>query len=186
VSTSPASTQLTPTIAVSDIPDRFFIDIAVGVHTFEDLCAAHNLSPEAVTALTEDPRFQQRAALAKQAVEDDGRAFRARCRTIVNDSVLHMVQLMKDPETPPSTQLETFKTLVKFGNLEPETNKSADNGPQLVFTIVAPDGAQITMGSTDQGPRTSPPPPRRVEKNVTPPPEDLADAEFIGADALGF
>jgi hypothetical protein len=172
---------LAPTIAVSDIPDRFFIDIAVGVHAFEDLCSAHNLTPEAVTALSGDPRFQQRATLAKQAVEDDGRAFRARCRTIVNDSVLHMVQLMKDPETPPSTQLETFKTLVKYGNLEPETNKAADSGPQLTFNIISPDGVQFSMGQPLQAP------PARVEKTVTPAkPDRLDDAEFVGADALGF
>lgn len=171
-------------LRVEDIPDRFFIDIAVGVNTFEELCAVHGLDPTVVEPLETHPLFEHRLALAKQAVEDDGRAFRARCRTIVNDAVPHMAQLMKDPETPPSTQLEAFKTLVKYGQLEPETTKHDGDGlPRLSLTIIAPDGTQLTAGvNTPPTPQLpAPRPPSRREKVVR-----EIDDETASADQLGF
>lgn len=165
---------------VEQIPERFYIDIAVGVLPFKDVCAVHKLDPVQVEAIEDDPIFQQRVKVAQQAVDDDGRAFRARCRSIINRSVVQMERLMGDPETPASTRLETFKTLAKYGEMEPEKQAEAGkSGPTLSLTIIAPDGSsgfeQPVQGqivsdqspappetSTDQAPTLDIAPPKAV------------------------
>ena len=132
-----------PTISPSTLPDQFYIDLAVGVYPFEEICDMYGVDPTQGASVESTPEFQQRFLLAKQAVEDDGRAFRARCRTVVHNAIPHMERLMHDPETPASTQLETFKAMAKYGKLEPERVQDTQNsgGPQLVLNIIGPDGA---------------------------------------------
>lgn len=147
------------------LSERFFIDLAVGVMPFADICALHKVTPAAVEAIEDHPVFKQRMTQAQQAVDDDGRAFRARCRSIINQSVNRMERLMADPDVPASTRLETFKTLAKYGQLEPQ-EKAANqgpSGPQLVFNIYGPDGQplmeQQVQGKTiEHDPQPSPPP----------------------------
>jgi len=129
-------------IKPSELPEKFYVDVAVGVDSYDDLCRMYEVSDADAQQLENDAEFQRRLSIAKQSVEDDGRAFRARCRTVVNNSVAHMQQLLKDPDTPASTQLEAFKALAKFGELEPQTNgQDANTGPQLTLNIIAPDGS---------------------------------------------
>lgn len=136
-----------------DFPEAFYIDVAVGVHSFEELCSMHGIPAHVVETLEDDPDFKRRLALAKQSVEDDGRAFRARCRTVINNSIGHISRLMRDPDTPASTQLDAFKTLAKFGELEPDKAAPAETGPQLTLNIIAPDGGtgmSLDLGSASQ------------------------------------
>ena len=137
---------------IEKIPERFYIDLAVGVQSFADVCTLHNLDPDVVEACEDDPIFKQRVGLAEQAVNDDGRAFKARCRSIVNRSVTRMETLMLDPEIPASTRLDAFKTLAKYGELEPDKQdkQQAQTGPQLVFNIYGPDGTPM-IEQTVQG-----------------------------------
>ena len=137
-----------------DLPEAFYIDVAVGVQSYEEICRMYEVPDHVAAQLEHHSEFQRRLSLATQAVEDDGRAFRARCRTIVNNSVAHMSNLMRDPDTPASTQLEAFKTLAKYGELEPDKAVAADTGPQLTLNIIAPDGSagmSLDMGSGSQG-----------------------------------
>lgn len=139
------------TLKPDQFPDQFYIDLAVGVKSFEDICQIYGLDPADVEQIENDALFQQRFKLAQQAVDDDGRAFAARCRTVVTRSIPHMENLMRDPDTPASTQLETFKALVKYGKLEPE--KAVDQtqtGPQITFNILNADGTP--MFSVDSSP----------------------------------
>ena len=57
--------------------------------------------------------------------------------------------MMQDMDVPASTQLDAFKTLVKYGGLEPaKSDDTAGTGPQLVLNIVAPDGTTHNFGNT--------------------------------------
>ena len=127
-------------LTVQDIPDKFFIDVAVGVTEYEDICRIYNIPEPTAAQLEADPEFIRRVKIAEQSVADDGAAFRARCRTIVSDALPTMKTLMHDRDAPASSRLETFKTLAKLGQLEPKPENSGPTGPMLHFTIVAPDG----------------------------------------------
>lgn len=130
-----------PALKINELPEEFFIDVAVGVDPFEDICDNYELSPEAAAQLEADPAFQRRLRIAKQVVEDDGRAFRSRCRVAVTNAVHHVVHMLRDTDVPASVQLDAFKTLVKFGDLEPAAKKDqSGGGPALTLNIVAPDG----------------------------------------------
>jgi hypothetical protein len=137
---------------LDDIPERFFIDVAIGTESFDDVCHTYSLDPEAIRAYEQDVLFNQKLLVAKQAVDDDGTAFRARCRKVVHDSLPQMRDVIHDPDMPGNTRIEAFKTLAKLANLEPKDN-SAQTGPALTFTIVAPGGARhetvINMPAND-------------------------------------
>lgn len=127
-----------------NIPDQFYIDLAVGVSTFQEVCLMHGLDPDEVDALEDDPEFKQRAALAHQAVEEDGSAFSARMRTIASNTVQYVERMIKDPDVPASTRLEAYRLAARLGKLEPEKAAATQTptGPQLTLTIIAPDGTR--------------------------------------------
>jgi hypothetical protein len=131
---------------IQDMPERLFLDLAIGVSTFDEVCAVYGVDPEWLREQADDPLFQRRVAIAKQAVEDDGRAFKARCRTVASDLLPHVIQLMKDPDTAASVQLDAFKTLAKLGDLEPvkADPRSAGGGTVLNLTIIGPEGQTVS------------------------------------------
>lgn len=137
-------------IKPADLPEQFYVDLAVGLQPFEDICDNYEIPEKDIANLVSDAHYQRRFRLACQAVEDDGRAFRARCRTLATKHLLSLENLIIDPETSASVRLETFKTLAKFGELEPAKPEQAGAvGPSLSLTIVAPDGSQISTGIGD-------------------------------------
>jgi hypothetical protein len=169
-----------PHIPVDKLPDKFFLDVAIGVQSFEVLCNIYEIDAAQASTLATDAEFVHRLHIAEQAVADEGTAFRARCRTIVNDALPAMEGLMRDPNTPPSVQLETFKSLAKFGALEPKQEKEMGTGTQLVLTIIAPDGTPVVnIGASPQAaalpaPRYHPAPSADlVEAEWTPAPREL-------------
>lgn len=123
----------------TNLPDRFYIDLAIGTQSFAEICRLYQLNPDEVEEHTEDPLFIQRLAQAEQAVADDGRAFRARCKRVVHDSIPRMQALINRPDVPAATQLSAFQTLVRYSGMEPEKQaKPTHSGPALTFTIIGP------------------------------------------------
>jgi hypothetical protein len=143
-------TSCLPAIRIESIPEEFFIDLAVGVGTYLDICDNYNIDETAASQLENDPLFQRRLRIAQQSVEDDGSAFRARCRVAVSESVDAVLHMIKDPDVPSSTQLDAFKTLARFGGLEPAKVEAGNaGGPALVLNIVAPDGSNATLSTVN-------------------------------------
>lgn len=132
-----------------DLPDNFYLAAAVGVQSFEDILRMYDIPLEAADDLTAHPVFQQRLLLAKDAVETDGTAFFARCRLLAGQTMPAMINLIQDPATPAPVQLEAWRTLVKYGRLEPQPKEqqSGASGPQLTLTIIAPNG-ETAFGTT--------------------------------------
>lgn len=140
------------------LPDNFYLSLAVGVQPFEDILRMHEIPQEDASELEAHPIFKQRLLLAQELVEDTGQAFRARCRSIANDALPHIRALLRDTATPPSVQLEAFKTIAKYGKLEPEPPAANQNtgptGPQLTLTIIAPNGeTAFTTAMTPNHPK---------------------------------
>lgn len=132
--------QTLPALRVEELPEEFFIDLAVGTNSFVEICDNYGIDAATADTLEADPVFTRRLRIATQVVEDDGRAFRSRCRVAVTNSVHHIVHMMQDSDVPASTQLDAFKTLVKYGDLEPATKGEGVGGPSLVLQIVGPGG----------------------------------------------
>lgn len=144
-------TNQLPALQVEALPEEFFIDIAVGVNSFTEICDNYEITEPQSVALENDPVFQRRLRMAQEIVETDGTAFKARCRAAVTNSVHNVVHMMQDVDVPASTQLDAFKTLVKYGGLEPvKSDDGVGTGPQLVLNIVAPDGTNHNFGAAQQ------------------------------------
>ena len=128
------------------LPDRFYIDLAIGAAPFDDICRTYGLDPEDVGALDADAQFTMRLLQAKQSVEDDGSAFKARCRSMVHETIQHVGRIVSDVEAPARDRIEAFKTLAKLGALEPKEDQTRTTGPALSLTIIAPGGEAHTVG----------------------------------------
>ncbi len=125
-----------------ELPDNFYLAAAVGIQSFEDILRMYEIPQEDADDLTAHPVFQQRLLLARDAVETDGTAFFARCRLLAGQTMPSMINLIQDPATPATVQLEAWKTLVRYGRLEPQPKEQSagPSGPQLTLTIIAPNG----------------------------------------------
>lgn len=130
-------------ITADKLPDTFFITMAIGVKPMKEVMELYELTPADLTSLDADPLFHQRMAQAKDAVETDGSAFFARCRLLAGETLANVTTLIRDPGTSPATQLEAWKTLVKYGRLEPSPAAATAAGPSLTFTIITPQGDTV-------------------------------------------
>lgn len=130
---------------IPEFPDRLYVDLAIGTLSFDDTCWANGLDPANVQPWESDPDFQHKLLVARQAVDDDGRAFRARCRTIVQDNIMVMDGIIKDDDITASHRIDAFKTLAKFGELEPKEVAGLHAGPALSLTIIAPGGDTVSV-----------------------------------------
>jgi len=160
-------------LTIPAFPERLYIDLAIGTNPFEDTCWANGVDPDRVRPWEDVPEFQHRLLAAKQAVEDDGRAFRARCRTIVHDNVGQMETIIQDRDVTAGHRIDAFKTLAKLGELEPREEQNRGAGGGLSLTIIAPGGEQVRIMS--QG--AVPPGPEPIEGELAPqaakPPQTL-------------
>lgn len=130
---------------IPEFPERLYIDLAIGTQAFEDTCWANGVDPDTVRPWEGSPEFQHNLLSAKRAVEDDGRAFRARCRTIVQESVSEMDTLIRDRDVTAGHRIEAFKTLAKLGELEPKEEVRPGAGAGLSLTIIAPGGQRVEV-----------------------------------------
>lgn len=162
------------------LPEEFFVAVAVGIQPYADVCAVYGVPEEDRAALQLDPAFKRRLLTAEAAVEDSGEAFSARCRFLANDAVSSIIDLIKNPESPASVQLEAFRSLVKFGRLEPKVEAlNTATGPQLVLTIVAPNGTTNTTVALPSTP---------IPALAAPPddPDDDLPTQRLSTRDLGF
>jgi hypothetical protein len=125
------------------LPDRFYVDLAIGAAPFVDICRTYGLDPDQVSRMNADASFSQRLLQAKQSVEDDGRAFKARCRSVVHATIPRLRQLIENPDTPAAAAISAFNSLVKFSGLEPREDAPVVGGAQLSLTIIAPGGQRL-------------------------------------------
>lgn len=136
----------------TSLPERFYIDLAIGAQPFEDICTLYSLDPEAISQHADDPMFVQRLAQAEQAVADDGRAFRARCKRVVHDAIPRLQEIIHSPDVPAATQLTAFQSLVKYSGMEPEKQaQQTTQGPSISLTIIGPGGEAHRIEAAVQG-----------------------------------
>jgi hypothetical protein len=163
-----------------DFKPELFIDLAIGVSSFDDCCWANGLDPAAVRPWEGDPEFEHRMSIARRAVDDDGRAFRARCRTVVQDNVLEMEGIIKDKDVTAGHRIDAFKTLAKLGNLEPQEAAGAGSGVGLSLTIIAPGGETVVINKTAQAPIEG-----QAVQELPPLADDLSVADLMWIEATG-
>jgi hypothetical protein len=133
-----------PAAQMPDFSEQFFIELAIGTSSFDDVCWANGYDPANVRPWETDPAFLRKLAVATSAVEDDGRAFRARCRVVVTSTLTTMQQLIEDAQLPAGARVDAFKTMAKCGELEPTASGAAlAPGTGLSLTIVAPNGDRL-------------------------------------------
>ena len=97
-------------VTVQTIPEEFFVELAVGVATFDEVCDNYGIDKPTANLLEKDPVFTRRLRQARQVVEDDGSAFKARCKTAVANSVHSVIHMISDPDCPATVQLDAFKS----------------------------------------------------------------------------
>lgn len=141
-----------PPVEIPEFSPELYIDLAIGTASFDDVCWANGYDPAVVQPWTQYPQFENNLQIAKRAVEDDGRAFQARCRRVVQDNVMEMEGIIQNREVTANHRIDAFKTLAKLGKLEPQESNGVAGGAALSLTIIAPGGQEVVINQSDAEP----------------------------------
>jgi len=117
-------------------PPHLILDLALGMNEPIEVAEAHNLSPEALARLYENPTFRKELAQVSREVRENGVSFSTRAAALAEDGLTTMYHVLHNPETPASTRLAIFDALAKYGKLTPEKAKEdTTNATQINVNI---------------------------------------------------
>lgn len=117
-------------------PPQLVFDLALGLDGYEAIEARYSLTREQLDRLYALPLFRQEVALLKRELANNNSIFKHKAKIQAESYLTEMDALMQEPSTPASTKLEIFKTMAKYGDLEPKEAKSEkDAAAQVVIRI---------------------------------------------------
>ena len=130
--------ELTPARAGANQWDpRFLLDLAVGVDALPDILDRYGFTEDSFDTLSRSRIFRKELAQTIRDVRENGVSFTQKAR-IQAESYLEVIdQLVYDFNTPASTRLESIRSMVKWGRLEPKEDKESagTNAQQININI---------------------------------------------------
>lgn len=115
-------------------PPQLIIDVALGVDDQETILMRYGLTEANLARLYEIPSFRREVGLMAREMRENGVSFCRKAATQAEEYLAPVHHLMYCPETPASTKLDIFKTMAKYGKLEPVPEK-ADNQNQNTINV---------------------------------------------------
>ena len=122
---------------VDDVPEMFFIEMAIGNIELHDLCLKHGVPLPLHDQWVEDPLYLHKLALAKDLVMQDGTALQARAGVAAMDALGALYQRILAGEMSDGDLISALRQLVNTSGLGPKT----DDGPgvKVIFNIKLDD-----------------------------------------------
>lgn len=122
---------------IIDVPQQLLLELAVGLDSFDDVCARYEYTPEMTAQLRRDPGVNARVARLAQELKNDGVTFRVRSAHAAEDLVGVIWAEAKRTDTPLATKLAAAQFLARMGDLEPKPS-AAPPGSRFSITIELP------------------------------------------------
>ncbi|MDD3092308.1 MAG: hypothetical protein PHG80_11840 [Methanoregulaceae archaeon] len=126
-----------PTGPTNQWDPRFLLDLAVGVDALPDILDRYGFTEDSFDTLSRSRIFRKELAQTIRDVRENGVSFTQKAR-IQAESYLEVIdQLVYDFNTPASTRLESIRSMVKWGRLEPKEDKegAGTNAQQININI---------------------------------------------------
>lgn len=128
---------MSTSLAIKNVtwPAMLPFELALGIHSLEDILEGHGLSHFDWEMIEDNPLFKREVAAAMLEVAETGMSFKRKAAVQAETYLKDMDDLMASIDTAPSTKLEIFKTLVKCGDLEPKGEKQGSLAGQFNIQI---------------------------------------------------
>ena len=110
-------------------------DLALGIDSLDDILTRHSLTHPDFQALENNLTFRRDLLRAHKEIAEEGVSFRRKAAIQAEEYLTYIHTIMTSNETPASTKVDIFKTLTKFGNLEPKKDKEAEEQAGQTFNI---------------------------------------------------
>ena len=111
--------------------------------TAQAMATRHGLTLDELGAVLSDPEFKSLVAKKKRSMQQDQPTFQKKARTIVDEALPAMRELILDGATSPSVRKDLYREIARqAGYSGPEEEAGGRRGPQvqLIIDLRAPDG----------------------------------------------
>jgi hypothetical protein len=127
---------------------RLPFELALGVYSLDEILDRHGLTHHQLDLLYDHPVFHKQALDARKEVAEHGLTFRAKSRLQAEEYLRVLDTLVMDPEVSASVRLDAIKSVVKWGDLEPDKKAagSDDAGANQVAIQINIGNDQIKLG----------------------------------------
>lgn len=126
---TPSVPQFLPQKNINRWPPQLVLDLALGLDGTEAILNRYNLTPGQLDRLYEIQSFRTQVAAAGRELRENGMTFKRKAAAQAESYLETIDGMMLDPDTPAGVRLEVFKTVAKYGELEPKESKQ-DQGNQ--------------------------------------------------------
>lgn len=117
-------------------PPQLVVDLALALDDSSTILARYDLTEDQLNHFYDIPAFKKAVATTMRELREDGVSFSRKAAAQAETYLDVMYQMMYEETTPASTKLEIFKTLTKYGRLEPKEEKdNSNNAPQINVQI---------------------------------------------------
>lgn len=143
---------------IVDVPQKLLLDLAVGLDTFDDICARYDYTPEQTAQLRNNPGIKNRISRLQAELKESGVTFRMRNAHAAEDMIGVIWSEARRAETSLDKKIEAAKLFAKLGDLEPRTAQQTVNGGGVTISINIPalNDAQTAKSITIDQPADTP------------------------------
>ncbi len=121
---------------VNPWPPQLIMDLALAIDDQDTILQRHELSEANLAHLYNQPAFRRDVAVLTRELHESGVTFSSRAAVQAEAYLQTMDDIIMNPDTPASTRVDIFKTLTKYGKLEPIPDKVDDsNGTKINVQI---------------------------------------------------
>ena len=126
-------------------PERLACELALKLEPSEIIFARYGYSAEEALALMDQPDFSAVLARVGAEVAENGLSFKSKIRSIAEDVLPEMYDIVTDPMQPASVRADLIKWAGKMAGHEPKEKDDGKSGGGLVMQITFAGQAPQTI-----------------------------------------
>jgi hypothetical protein len=111
---------------------RLILDLAIGLDDIPTILTRYELSEREFNLLSDTPLFRRDLAMAMREVRENGASFSCKARFQAESYLEVMDEMVYDLATPANVRLETIRSAVRWGRLEPKEDKESGVGASAI------------------------------------------------------
>ncbi len=111
--------------------DKLAFDVALTLEgsgeSMNEVMSRHKIGSDDLLRFNNDPVFLKKVESYRDEVREKGMTFKLKARAQAEELLTTSWMLIHDPGVSPSVKADLIKSTVKWGGLEPKTDKNAEN-----------------------------------------------------------
>jgi hypothetical protein len=118
--------------SINPWPPQLIVELALQLHTLEEILPRYDMSEERYRSLLENPHFRKEIAVMMRELAENGQSFRIKAR-LQAEAYLDIVDdIVNDLSVGASVRLDAINKMVQWGDLVPKDKKDGNEGAPTV------------------------------------------------------